>query len=224
MGNRGDRQQDRGDHPGGRLDIAEKQQAAHSDAGAPEGEQRVEDPVREPGPERERGEQQQCGGHEEERPASHRVHGARIRVAVKRPWVGADAARVEGCAHGMEPAWCFLCRIERSGADPRIAWGLDASDDEGDPEDRPGPMTLAQASYLRFLCDEFGETFDASLTDGQSAIVVASFLDEPMTEAQARTLFFLSQVVGMEAQTGLTYGQARSKIRSLVAIRGLKSA
>jgi hypothetical protein len=43
MGNRGDRQQDRGDHPGGRLDIAEEQQAAHSDAGAPEGEQRVED-------------------------------------------------------------------------------------------------------------------------------------------------------------------------------------
>ena len=85
-------------------------------------------------------------------------------------------------------------------------------------------MTLAQASYLRFLCDEFGETFDASLTDGQSAIVVASFIDEPMTEAQARTLFFLSQAVGMEAQTGLTYGQARSKIRSLVAIRGLKSA
>jgi len=144
--------------------------------------------------------------------------------SVKGPWVGADAARVEGCAHGMEPAWCFLCRIERSGADPRIAWGLDARVDEGDPEDRPGPMTLAQASYLRFLCDEFGETFDASLTDGQSAIVVASFLDEPMTDAQARTLFFLSQAVGMEAQTGLTYGQARSKIRSLVAIRGLKSA
>jgi hypothetical protein len=144
--------------------------------------------------------------------------------SVKGPWVGADAARVDGCAHGMEPAWCFLCRIERSGADPRIAWGLDARDDEGDPEDRPGPMTLAQASYLRFLCDEFGETFDASLTDGQSAIVVASFLDEPMTDTQARTLFFLSQVVGMEAQTGLTYGQARSKIRSLVAIRGLKSA
>jgi hypothetical protein len=63
--------------------------------------------------------------------------------SVKGPWVGADAARVEGCAHGMEPAWCFLCRIERSGADPRIAWGLDARDDEGDPEDRPGPMTLA---------------------------------------------------------------------------------
>jgi hypothetical protein len=124
----------------------------------------------------------------------------------------------------MEPAWCFLCRIERSGVDPRVAWSLTARDDEGDPEDRPGPMSLAQASYLRFLCDEFEETFDPSLTDGQAAIVVASFLHEPMTEAQARTLFCLSQAVGVEAQTGLTYGQARSKIRSLVAIRGLKSA
>jgi hypothetical protein len=55
VGNRGGRQQDRSDHPGGRLDIAEEQQTAHSDAGAPEGEQRVEDPAREPGPERERG-------------------------------------------------------------------------------------------------------------------------------------------------------------------------
>ena len=45
-----------------------------------------------------------------------------------------------------------------------------------------------------------------------------------MTDSQARTLFFLSQVVGTEADTGLTYGQARAKIRSLVAIRGLKSA
>ena len=85
-------------------------------------------------------------------------------------------------------------------------------------------MSLGQASYLRFLCGEFEETFDPSLTDGQSAIVVASFLDEPMTDSQARTLFFLSQVVGTEADTGLTYGQARAKIRSLVAIRGLKSA
>jgi hypothetical protein len=132
--------------------------------------------------------------------------------------------RMEGCVHGMEPGWCFLCRIERSGADPRTAWGLNARDDVLDPDDRPGPMSLAQASYLRFLCEEFEEIFDPSLTDGQSAIVVASFLDEPMTNAQARTLFFLSQAVGMDADTGLTYGQARSKIRGLVAIRGLKSA
>ena len=45
-----------------------------------------------------------------------------------------------------------------------------------------------------------------------------------MTDSQARTMFFLSQVVGTQTDTGLTYGQARTKIRSLVAIRGLKSA
>ena len=54
--------------------------------------------------------------------------------------------------------------------------------------------------------------------------MVESFLDEPMTDSQARTLFFLSQIVGTEADTGLTYGQARTKIRSMVAIRNLKSA
>jgi len=85
-------------------------------------------------------------------------------------------------------------------------------------------MSLSQASYLRFLCEEFEETSDPSLTDGESAIVVESFLDEPMTDSQARTLFFLSQIVGTEADTGLTYGQARTKIRSMVAIRNLKSA
>ena len=132
--------------------------------------------------------------------------------------------RMEGCVHGMESAWCFPCRIERGGADPRTAWGLNAWDDDRDPEERRGPMSIAQASYLRFLCEEFEETFDPSLTDGESAIVVESFLDEPMTDSQARTLFFLSQIVGTEADTGLTYGQARTKIRSMVAIRNLKSA
>ncbi len=34
---------------------------------------------------------------------------------------------------------------------------------------------------------DFEETFDPSLTDGESAIVVESFLDEPMTDLQART-------------------------------------
>ena len=85
-------------------------------------------------------------------------------------------------------------------------------------------MTPARASYLRFLCEEFGETFDPSLTDGESAIVLDSFLSEPMTDAQARTLFFLGQLVGAEPETDLTYGVARSKIRRLVAHRGLKSA
>jgi hypothetical protein len=131
---------------------------------------------------------------------------------------------MERCAHGMEQDWCYLCRIESSGTDPRAAWGLDTWDDEGDPEDRIGPMTPSRAGYLRFLCSEFGDTFDATLTDGESSIVLDSFLAEPMSESQARTLVFLSQLVGAEPEDDLTYGQARSKIRRLVAHRGLKSA
>ena len=131
---------------------------------------------------------------------------------------------MERCGHGMEPAWCYLCRIESSGVDPRAAWGLDAWDDEGDPEDRIGPMSPSRIGYLRFLCEEFGESFDPTLTDGESAIVLDSFLSEPMSDSQARTLVFLSQVIGAEPETGLAYGQARSKIRRLVAQRGLKSA
>jgi hypothetical protein len=131
---------------------------------------------------------------------------------------------MERCAHGMEPAWCYLCRIDASGVDPRAAWGLDAWDDEGDPEDRIGPMSPARAAYLRFLCVEFGETFDPTLNDGESAIVLESFLGEPMTEAQARTLFFLGQLVRAEPEAALTYGQARATIRRFVKQRGVKSA
>jgi len=131
---------------------------------------------------------------------------------------------MERCAHGMERDWCYLCRIDASGADPRIAWGLDAWDDEDDPEDRIGPMPPGRAAYLRFLCQEFGDTFDPTLNDGESSIVVESFLAEPMTDAQARTLVFLSQLVGAEPEPELTYGRARSTIRRLVAQRGLKSA
>ena len=131
---------------------------------------------------------------------------------------------MERCAHGMEPGWCYLCRIEASGVDPRAAWGLDVWDDEGEPEERIGPMRPSRAAYLRFLCDEFGDTFDPTLNDGESSIVLESFLAEPMTDTQARTLYFLGQLTGSEPETGLTYGQARSKIRRLVAHRGLKSA
>jgi hypothetical protein len=45
-----------------------------------------------------------------------------------------------------------------------------------------------------------------------------------MTDSQARTLFFLGQLTGSEAEAQLTYGEARSKIRRLVAHRGLRSA
>lgn len=132
--------------------------------------------------------------------------------------------RMERCSHGMEPAWCYLCRIDASGVDPHSAWGLDAIDGVDDPGLHPGPMRLGQSAYLRFLCGEFQEVFDASLTEGQAALVIESFLDESMDESQGRTLGWLSERAGAPADDGLTYGQARTKIRRLVALRGLKSA
>jgi Protein of unknown function (DUF3072) len=124
----------------------------------------------------------------------------------------------------MDTAWCYLCRIERSSADPRVAWGLGSSaPEEGTLDDR-APMTLGQANYLRSLCEEFEEPFDPGLRAGEAAIVIESFLDEPMTGSQERTLEWLSEQAGEDAPVGLTYGQARSKIRVLVARRGLRSA
>ena len=174
-------------------DIAEEQQAAHADAGAPEGEQRVEDPVRQPGPERERG-----------RAAAARRPRGGATSRPSGPWRRGYGSGQSGPGSvPMQPACGRLRAWHGAGlvlpvpdrterADPRIAW-VSTHGRRERPGRSAGPMTLAQASYLRFLCDEFEETFDASLTDGQSAIVVASFLDEPMTDAQARTLFFLSR-------------------------------
>ena len=101
----------------------------------------------EPRPEREGGQDQQRQRRQQGRPATHRVHDREDttrssgggRVPMHTP--------MEGCLHGMEPAWCFLCRIERSGADPRTAWSLNAWDDERDPgrssrpdESQPGEL------------------------------------------------------------------------------------
>jgi len=123
----------------------------------------------------------------------------------------------------MDAEWCYLCRIERSGVDPHAAWGLD-TDDDRDPLLRTGLMLPGQERFLRFLCDEFAEGFDDTLNEGEAAIIVESFLDEPMSEVQARTLAWLSEHAGMPADDRLSYGQARTEIRRLVAIRGLKSA
>jgi hypothetical protein len=130
---------------------------------------------------------------------------------------------MEGCAHGMEPAWCYLCRIEAGGADPAAAWGV-VDGPDGPWERRSGPMTLRQLGYLRFLCDEFAEAFDPSLTEGEASVVTQSFLNETMSDGQGQTLRWLSQRAGVPFETGMTYGQARSAIRRLVASQGLKSA
>lgn len=133
---------------------------------------------------------------------------------------------MDACPHGMDAAWCYLCRIDASGADPRTAWGLDALDGPGedDWEEFTGPMTDAQAGHLRFLCREFGESFDGTLTEGQAALVIVSFLEEPMRETQARTLTRLCERAGTPLDPDLTYGEARTAIRRLVALRGLQSA
>jgi hypothetical protein len=130
---------------------------------------------------------------------------------------------MDGCAHGMEPAWCYLCRIEESGADPAAAWGV-MDEPDGPWERRTGPMSMQQLGYLRFLCDEFAEGFDQSLTTGEASVVIESFLDESMSQDQERTLRWLAERGGAPFEGGLTYGQARSAIRRLVASRGLKSA
>jgi hypothetical protein len=125
----------------------------------------------------------------------------------------------------MDPSWCYLCRVEGSGADPRAAWGLDVWDASTLPwERRIEPMTPAQAGYLKFLCREFGTDFDATLSEGETDVVIESFLDEPMNESQVRTLEWLSAQAAKPFDAGLTYGAARSEIRKLVALRGLRSA
>jgi hypothetical protein len=108
----------------------------------------------------------------------------------------------------MDADWCYLCRIERSGVDPRAAWGLELQEWDGDPLLRTGPMQPSQSSFLRFLCDEFAEGFDGTLTEGEAAVVVESFLDEPMSDAQARTLAWLAEHAGAPVDEALTYGQA----------------
>src|SRR5437867_1561230 len=113
---------------------------------------------------------------------------------------------METCGHGMDLVWCYLCRVEHSGADPRAAWGLDVWDASPLPwERRIEPMTRSQAGYLRFLCAEFGNQFDETLTEGETDVVIESFLDEPMSDSQARTLSFLSTQAGRPFDTGLTY-------------------
>jgi hypothetical protein len=133
---------------------------------------------------------------------------------------------MEPCEHGMEHAWCYVCRIEDSGVDPQVAWGLEDDDAPGvdDYEDFSEPMSATRVRYLRFLCEEFGVAFDASLTEGEAAVVTISFLEETMTESQARTLGWFAEHGNGTTDPALTYAAARQKIRRLVALRGLRSA
>ena len=132
---------------------------------------------------------------------------------------------MDACRHGMDPAWCYLCHVEEIATDPVTAWCQDVVDVTDRPsESRRGPMTPSQAGYLRFLCDEFGETFDEGLTEGEADLVIGSFMGESMTARQARTLEWLCRRADDPFQPELTYGAARARIRRLVALRGLRSA
>jgi hypothetical protein len=123
----------------------------------------------------------------------------------------------------MDPVWCYACHIDASGISAPGAWGLSTADHEPDVRFR-GPMHPDQADELRFLCAEFGAEFDGTLSEGQAAIVIHSFLDEPATDAQTRSLAWLSERLGSPMEEGLTYGKARSAIRRAIALRGLRSA
>lgn len=122
--------------------------------------------------------------------------------------------------HGMEPAWCYLCRVDTYGVDPQILWGIALDDDLPDLPTTTGPMTPDIAGYMRFLCDEMDLRFDPTFTQREAVLVIGSFLRDPATPSQLQTLEHLR----VSDAGDLTYGVARTKIRRLVALRGLRSA
>ena len=128
------------------------------------------------------------------------------------------------CAHGLEAAWCYLCRIDASGVPTQVAWGLDDPDWIDDPGVLPGPMDHDRSAYLRFLASEYEEGFDETLTEGESVLLIESYLGEPMTPSQLETLRALAAHASVPLDEDLTYGQARLAIRRLVALRGLRTA
>jgi hypothetical protein len=124
----------------------------------------------------------------------------------------------------MDPAWCYLCRVDGFGVDPRLLWGIAVDDELEDRRSSEAPMSLELHGYLRFLGEEFGEAFDPTLSEGESAIVIGSYLSEPATEPQRTTLAWLAERCGIAVEEGLSYGVARMKIRRMVAMRGLRSS
>jgi hypothetical protein len=125
------------------------------------------------------------------------------------------------CAHGMDAAWCYLCRVDNEGTDPHVLWGLAFDDDLELLETSPDPMTPEMAGYLRFLCDELHMRYDDTFTHGEAAMVIQGLLTDPASDSQRRTLIALG--ADGTAET-LSYGQARTTIRRMIALRGLRSA
>jgi len=125
------------------------------------------------------------------------------------------------CAHGMDAAWCYLCRVDNEGTDPHVLWGLAFDDDLELLETSPDPMSPEMAGYLRFLCDELAMRYDDTFTHGEAAMVIQGLLTDPASDGQRRTLIALG---GDGTVDTLSYGDARTKIRRAIALRGLRSA
>jgi hypothetical protein len=122
----------------------------------------------------------------------------------------------------MDAAWCYLCRVDNGGADAHVLWGL-AFDDDLEPLERSThPMSDEMSGYLRFLCDELGMRYDDTFTQGEAAMVIQGLLTDPATTSQRQTIAALAGEA-TDDQT-LMYSEARTKIRRMVALRGLRSA
>jgi hypothetical protein len=122
----------------------------------------------------------------------------------------------------MDAAWCYLCRVDHGGTDAHVLWGLAFDDDLELLETSTDPMSDEMSGYLRFLCDELHMRYDDTFTQGESAMVIQGLLTDPASPSQQQTVAALAgEATGNET---LTYGQARTKIRRMVALRGLRSA
>jgi hypothetical protein len=139
---------------------------------------------------------------------------------VKARGTDADGPVMAACTHGMDAAWCYLCRVDDYGVDPRVLWGLALDEDLEALQERPGPMTEDLAGYLRFFCAEFGFGYDDTFNQQEAATVIDGFLGDAATASQRQTI----EALGGGALDALTYGEARTKIRRMVALRGLRSA
>ena len=121
----------------------------------------------------------------------------------------------------MDAAWCYLCRVDDEGTDPHVLWGLAFDDDLEILETEPGPMSAEMAGYLRFLCDDLHMRYDDTFTHGEAALVIQGLLMDPATDSQRRTITALG---GDGTAVTMTYGQARTAVRRMIALRGLRSA
>ena len=122
----------------------------------------------------------------------------------------------------MDAAWCYLCRVDQGGTEAHVLWGLAFDDDLELLESSTDPMSPEMSGYLRFLCDELGMRYDDTFTQGEAAMVIQGLLTDPATTSQRQTIAALAG----EATDGQarTYSDARTKIRRMVALRGLRSA